>query len=59
MLPNDPTVAAGRMEVELFSHEVTETGRVQVGARANHSVTGKTTQFPGNIGEDVHWEDNE
>lgn len=54
MLPNDPTVAAGRMEVELFSHEVTETGRVQVGARANHSVTGKTTQFPGNIGEDVH-----
>ncbi len=55
MLSDDPAVAAGRVEVELLSHEVAETGRVQVGARANDAVTGETAQLPGHVGQDVHW----
>lgn len=55
MLSNDPAVAAGRVEVKLLSHQVAETCRVQVGARANNTVTGETTQLPGDVGQDVHW----
>lgn len=40
MLSDDPAVAAWRVEMELLSHEVAETGGVQVGARANDAVTG-------------------
>jgi len=54
MFSDDPGVAAGRVEVELLSNEVAETGGVQVGARANDAVTGETTQLPGHIGQDVH-----
>lgn len=54
MLANNPAVAAGRMEVELLSHDVAETGRVQVGARANDTVTGQATELPCHIGQDVH-----
>lgn len=56
MLSDDPTMAARRMQVEFLSHDVAETSRVEVSARANHTVTGEATQFPGNIGQDVHWE---
>lgn len=38
-----------------LSHEVAETGRIQVGARANDAVTGETAELPGHIGKDVHW----
>lgn len=55
MLSDDPAVAAGRVEVELLSHEVAETRRVQVGARANDAVAGETAQLPGHVGQDVHW----
>lgn len=55
VLSNDPAVAAGRVKMELLSHDVAETGRVQVGARANDAVTGETTQLPCHIGQDVHW----
>lgn len=54
VLSNDPAVAAGRVKMELLSHDVAETGRVQVGARANDAVTGETTQLPCHIGQDVH-----
>lgn len=59
MLSDDPAVATGRVDVQLLSHEVAETGRVQVGARANDAVTGETTQLPGHVGQDVHWEGEE
>lgn len=55
MLSNDPAVTAGRVEVELLCHDVAETGRVQVGTRANDTMTGETTQFPCHIGQDIHW----
>lgn len=54
MLSDDPAVAARRVEVELLSHEVAETGRVQVGAGANDAVARETTQLPGHVGENVH-----
>lgn len=57
MLSDDPAMAAGGVEVELLSHEVAETGRVQVGAGADDAVTGETTQLPGHVGQDVHWKD--
>lgn len=59
MLPNDPAVAAGRVEVQLLSHDVAETGRVQVGTRADDAVTGQAAQLPGHIGQDVHCEGKE
>lgn len=55
MLSDDPTMAARGVEVEVLSHEVAETGRIQVGARANDTVTGEAAQLPGHIGQDVHW----
>lgn len=54
MLSDDPAVAAGRVQVELLSHEVAETGRVQVGAGADDAVTGETAQLPGHVGQNVH-----
>lgn len=59
MLPDDPAVTARRMQVELLSHNVAETSRVEVCAGANHTMTGEATQFPGNVGQDVHWIDTE
>lgn len=55
MLSDDPAVAAGRVEVELLSHEVAETCGVQVGARADDAVTREAAQLPGHVGQDVHW----
>lgn len=55
MLADDPAVAAGRVEVELLSHEVAETCGVQVGARADDAVTREAAQLPGHVGQDVHW----
>lgn len=55
MLSDDPAVTAGGVEVKLLCHKVAETGRVQVGTRANDAVTRETTQLPGHIGENVHW----
>lgn len=55
MLSDDPAMAAGRVEVELLSHDVTETSGVQVSAGANDAVTGETAQLPGHIGQDVDW----
>lgn len=54
VLSDDPAVAAGRVEVELLSHEVAETGRVQVGAGADDAVAGEAAQLPGHVGQDVH-----
>lgn len=54
MLADDPAVAAGRVEVELLSHEVAETCGVQVGARADDAVTREAAQLPGHVGQDVH-----
>lgn len=55
MLSDDPAMAAGGVEVELLSHEVTETGRVQVGSGANDAVTRETAQLPGHVGQNVHY----
>lgn len=55
MLPDDPAMAARRVEVELLSHEVAETGGIQVGARADDTVTRETAQLPGHVCQDVHW----
>lgn len=55
MLSNDPAVTAGRVEVELLCHDVAETGRVQVGTRANDAMAGEPTEFPCHIGQYVHW----
>lgn len=54
MLPNDPAMAAGWMDVEFLAHQVAEASRVQVGTTANDAVPGETTQLPGHIGQDVH-----
>lgn len=54
MLADDPAMAAGGVKAELLSHEVAETGRVQVGAGAYDTVTGEAAQLPGYIGQDVH-----
>lgn len=54
MLSNDPAMTARGVEVELLSHQVAETGRVQVGARADDAVTWEAAQFPCHIGQDVH-----
>lgn len=53
MLSDNPAVAACRVEVELLSHEVAESGAVQVSARANDAVTWETTQLPCHVGQDV------
>lgn len=55
MLPDDPAMAARRVEVELLSHEVAETGGIQVGAGADDTVTWETAQLPGHVCQDVHW----
>lgn len=54
MLSDYPAVAARRVEVELLSHEVAETGGVQVGAGADDAVAGETAQLPGHVGQNVH-----
>lgn len=54
MLPDYPAMAARGVEVKLLSHEVTETGRVQVGAGADDAVTGEPAQLPGHVGQNVH-----
>lgn len=56
MLSDDPAMATGRVQVELFSHEVAEAGTVQVGARADDAMTWETAQLPSDVGQDVHWE---
>lgn len=57
VLANDPAVAAGRVEVELFAHEVAETGRVQVGAGADDAVAREAAQLPGHVGQNVDWKE--
>lgn len=54
VLPDDPAVAARRVDVELLANQVAEAGRVQVGAGADDTVTGEAADLPGNIGQDVH-----
>ena len=56
VLPHDPAVAAGRVQVQLLAHQVAEAGGVQVGAGANHAVARETAQLPRHVGQDVHWE---
>lgn len=55
VLADDPAVAAGRVDVELLSHQVAEAGRVQVGAGADDAVTGEAAQLPRHVRQDVHW----
>lgn len=54
VLSNDPAVATAGVQVELLSHQVAETGRVQVGAAADDAVLGQTAQLPGYVGQDIH-----
>ena len=54
MLSDDPAMAGGRVDVQFLSHQVAETGRVQVGAGANDTVAWETAQLPGDVGQDVH-----
>lgn len=54
MLSNNPAMAAGRVELQLLAHNVTEPSRVQVGATADHAVLGQTAQLPGHIGQNIH-----
>lgn len=58
MLSNDPPVAAQRVDAQPFSHEVAETGRVQIAATANNTVFGEATDLPGHIGQNIHCEEN-
>lgn len=42
------------MDAQALGHQVTETGRVQVGATADDAVLGQTAQLPGHVGQHVH-----
>lgn len=54
VLSQDVTVEAAGMDTQFLRHGVTEAGGVQVGAAANDTVLWKATQFPGNIGQNIH-----
>lgn len=54
VFPDHPAVAAGWMNSQLLPHQVTEPGRVQIGAAADHTVPGQTAQLPCHVGQDVN-----
>lgn len=58
MLSDDPSVAAQGVDAQPFSHEVAETGRVQIAATTNNTVFGEATDLPGHIGQNIHCEEN-
>ncbi|KAI1232564.1 hypothetical protein IHE44_0006392 [Lamprotornis superbus] len=58
MLSNDPSMAAQGVDAQPFSHEVAETGRVQIAATTNNTVFGEATDLPGHIGQNIHCEEN-
>lgn len=58
MLSDDPSVAAQGVDAQPFSHEVAETGRVQITATTNNTVFGEATDLPGHIGQNIHCEEN-
>lgn len=58
VLSHDPSVAAQGVDAQPLSHEVAETGRVQIAATANNAVFGEATDLPGHIGQNIHWEEN-
>lgn len=54
MLSNNPAMAAERMDIQPLTHEVAETGRVQIATTSNNTVLRKATDFPGHIGQNIH-----
>lgn len=54
MLSNNPAMAAERMDIQSFAHEVAETGRVQIATTSNNAVFRKATDFPGHVGQNIH-----
>lgn len=58
MLSNNPSVAAQRVDAKSFSHEVAETGRVQIAAATNNTVFRKATDLPGHVGQNIHCKQN-
>lgn len=57
MFSQDPAVEAAGVDPQFFSHQKPEACRVQVGATADDAVFGEATQFPGDIGQNIHcWE---
>lgn len=58
MLSNNPPMAAQRMDAQSFSHEVAETGWVQIAATTDNTVFRKATDLPGHIGQNIHCKQN-
>lgn len=54
MLSQDVAVEAACMDAQLLGHDEAETGRVQVGAAADHAVLGKAAELPRHVSHDVN-----
>lgn len=54
MLSNHPAVAAGWMQTQFLTHQEAKPSRVQVSAATNYTVSGKATQLPRHVGQDIN-----
>lgn len=53
VFPDDECMAIARGDVETFGEQESKTGRVQICARAEHTLLGQSRQFPSDIGENI------
>lgn len=53
VLPDHPTVARCRGDVQFLGQEEAESGRVQIGPTSDHLVVGKARKFPRNVGKNI------
>lgn len=55
MLSKHPAIEGAGVDAQALGHQVAEASRVQVGAAADDPVLRQSAQLPGDVGQNVHW----